>query len=123
LPGKGTPVTRGGNTVFPPVGARGVPRGGTRTDQFRTDQGTDFPPSRAGGNGFCLDGYQPDATMAAWAAKNVPELDDPLNAKTVAGFKDHYRKTDTHIADPDAAFRRWLEKEPYFRAQRARQHG
>jgi hypothetical protein len=123
FPVQGTPVTRGGNTVFPPAEARGVPQVGTRTDQLRTDQGTDFPPSRAGGNGFCLDGYQPDATMETWAAENVPELDDPLNPKTIAAFKDHYRKTGTHIVDPDAAFRLWLQKEPYFRAHRARQQG
>jgi hypothetical protein len=63
--------------------------------------------------------------MAAWAAENVPELDDPLNEKTIAGFKDHYRKTRTEIADPDAALRRWLTNELYFRRrdQRARQHG
>jgi hypothetical protein len=123
---EGTPVACGGNTVLPPAEARGVPRGGTRTDQFRTDQGTDSPPPRAGGNGFCLDAYQPDVTtMAAWAAENVPDLDDPLNEKTIADFKDHYRKTWTEIVDPDAAFRRWLKKEPYFRSrdQRARQQG
>lgn len=126
FPREETPVTRGDNTVFPPAGTRGVPRGGTRTDQFRTDQGTDSPPPRAGGNGFCLDAYQPDVTtMAAWAAENVPDLDDPLNEKTIADFKDHYRKTWTEIVDPDAAFRRWLKKEPYFRSrdQRARQQG
>jgi len=63
--------------------------------------------------------------MATWAAENVPGLEDPLNEKTVAGFKDHYRKTWTKIVDPDAAFRMWLKNEPYFRSrdQRTRQHG
>jgi hypothetical protein len=126
FPGKGTPVTRGGNRVFPPAEAGGVPRGGNRTDQFKTDQGTGDSPLRArgGGNGFCLDGYQPDQTMADWAAEHVPELDDPLNANTVARFKDHYRKTWTKIVDPDAAYRKWLLDEPYYRRRRAaREHG
>ena len=50
--------------------------------------------------------------MGAWAAANVPELDDPLNANIIAAFKDHYRNGKDISADPDAAFRQWLRHEP-----------
>ena len=49
----------------------------------------------------------------------LKEFDAGKNADTVARFKDHYRKTWTNIVDPDAAYRKWLQDEPYYRSRRA----
>jgi hypothetical protein len=118
LPHKRTPVTRGGNRVLPLGGTGGVPQGGNRTEQFGTEHGRHSLPVRAR-DGFSLDAYQPDATMLAWAAEHVPELNDPLRAKTIESFKDHYRNKG-FVPDLDAAFRKWLIHEPYFRRRELR---
>jgi Helix-turn-helix domain len=123
LPVAATPVARGGNTVLPP-GDQTVAAGGNQTER-RTERKN--PPlsarERAREDGFfCLDEWQPDPiTMGAWAEEKVPELEDPLNAKIIEAFKDNCRwKRKDISADPDAAFRLWLRKEPEYARRRRR---
>jgi len=70
-------------------------------------------------HGCTIDNYQPGPEIAAWAARDVPSIRDPIASRMVDEIKDAWRQRGEKPKDFDATYKNYLRKRQQWAEERA----